>query len=190
MNLGELEAQFRPSRLHQAAGYIMVVLIFGCGSYFLIYCATKLIRQHDRLPGIGGKGETLFSLGFGCVFGIGMMVASIFLLRWLRSVASLSVFLGENGFCVIRDQRVEVYTWDQIRWVLETVSIESPPLLVPPLNRILPKTTSRSFIIYRYDGTEFGFDRSYLKDHYVFADLVKQKTDQLGIFWKIVEVRD
>lgn len=186
LQIGELKRMFRPNLINQIAGYIIVLLIMGGGCFFLITCVLKLI-QAEQMPVFVKKGESLFSLTIGCFFGTGMIVSSIFLFRWLKSIASLRVFLGEDGFCVIRDQRVEVFTWEQIDFVEETVHYESPPLLVFPLNRLLPKIKSRSFLMRRKDGYEFGFNANHFRDHATFADLVKREMIIREIPWLVEE---
>ncbi|QDV50740.1 hypothetical protein [Gimesia fumaroli] len=184
--IGEVQQMFRPNRNNQMAGYIIVSFLLMVGCCLLFMCAFKLSRA-EQMPLFVEKGESLYSLSIGCVFGAGMIIASLFLFHWLRSIASLRVFLGDEGFCMIRDQRVEVFIWDQIALAEETALYERPRGPLNLLDGEIPKIRSQSFCIVREDGYEFKFNSNHLQNHDRFASLVKWQMRIRDIPWLVEE---
>jgi hypothetical protein len=121
------------------------------------------------------------------VLGVGLMIAGVFLIRWMRSLFSLRVRIGQNGFSVTEPETTQVVAWEEISSVQETHLYERPPLLKGVAKYALPKMKSKSFIVKIKEGEPFAFDGNTIKGHGKLAQMIKEETDRRTVPWEIVE---
>jgi hypothetical protein len=188
--LGEIKREFRPGLENLIAGIIIGLLMIGGGCTLMYFATNGVIESGGALPFWTGKGEKGWSwgaVGIAAAMGIGLAIGGFFLIRWVRSLFSFRVRIGQNGFAVIDKQTVRVFGWEDIISVQETHLHERPPLLKGVAKYALPEMTSKSFFVKIKEGEPFAFDGNTIKGHSKLAKMIKEETERRNIPWEIVE---
>jgi len=136
------------------------------------------------------KGPSWLALAFGVVGGVMMVVMAIYFIILVRFLSPLSVYVCRDGFfTVYREKpgvcRIDVFRWDQIDWVQETVKQEYFPLK-GVAKYAAPMGKYRSCLVHRKDGLEFVFDGDTVKKVGKLARLVQKQINERGIPWHVV----
>ncbi len=185
--IGKLERTYRPSAANLVAGVILGVLLIGAGATVLYLTIKEVIDRRGQLPFSAERDACWISVSLATAFGVGSVIGGSILVRWIRSLSSLQVHLGSDGFVVSRRDRQQVFPWDQIAYVKETHVYERPPVLKGPAKLMLPKIKSRRYLVRRDDEEEFTFDGNTLRYHVEFAEMLQAHLGGRNIPWEIVE---
>lgn len=186
--IGSLQRTFKPGMDNLIAGIIIGLLLIGGGGTIVYFAIKGIIARRGDLPFWAERGWSWGTVALSTILSIGLAIAGVFLIRWMRSLLSLRVHLGDLGFAVTLRKGSQTYLWNQIASVTETHIYERPPLLKGPAKLLLPKTQSKSYSVKRNDDEEFGFTATSLKGHEEFAEMIKTQIDGQGIPWEITEV--
>ncbi|MCE9553056.1 MAG: hypothetical protein K8T91_06715 [Planctomycetes bacterium] len=187
-HLGEITDEFAPGRDNVIAGMIIGLLMIGGGG-FLLYLMTKgLVKSHADLPFWAEKGWCWFAVLGMSVLGGGFIIGGVYMIRYMRSLLTLQVHVGQHGFSVLENHVRRVYAWDDIQAVEETHLYERPPLLKGAAKYFLPKVMSRSFAVKHSDGETFKFNGTSIKQHIALADTIRSHIDPSQVPWEILEV--
>src|SRR5437773_1200699 len=99
--LGEIRKEFKPGLENIIAGTIIGLLMIGGGCAAVYFSSNGVIESGGKLPFWTKKGQKGWSWGAPGIFaaiGIGLIIGGFFLIRWLRSLFSFRVIIGQNGF--------------------------------------------------------------------------------------------
>jgi hypothetical protein len=188
--LGEIRREFKPGLENLVAGIIIGLLMVGGGCAAVFFSTNGVIESGGSLPLWTEKGQKGWSWGAAGIFaalGVGLIIGGLFLIRWVRSLFSFRVRIGQNGFSVIDKRTARVVGWEDIQSVQETHLYERPPLLKGVAKYALPKMMSKSYIVKLKQGEPFAFDGNTIKGHSKLAQLIKEETERRNIPWEIVE---
>jgi len=188
--LGEIKRVFKPGLENLVAGIVLGLLLIvgGCALVFLgisgvIESGGNLAVWTER----DQKGWSWGAAGAFAALGLGLVVGGILLIRWVRSLFSFRLCVGQNGFVVSDKKGERVVGWDDIVSVQETHLYERPPILKGPAKYALPKTMSKSFIVIVKQGEPVAFDGNTIKGHSKLAKMIQEETGRRNIPWEIVE---
>jgi hypothetical protein len=186
-DLGEIRKEFKPGLENLIAGTVIGLLLFGGGCAAVFFSAKGVVESHGDLPVWAERGWCWGAAAIFTALGIGLVVGGFFLIRWMRSLSSLRVRVGRNGFAVTERDVTRVFAWQDILSVQETHLYERPPILKGVAKYALPKMLSKSFLVVANGRQGFGFDGNTIKGHTKLAQLIKAETDRLNIPWEVVE---
>jgi hypothetical protein len=186
--LGEIKREFKPGLENLVAGIVIGLLLIGGGFAAVFFSTKSVVDSGGNLPFWAERGWCWGAAGLFGALGVGLMVGGYFLIRWVRSLFSFRVRVGQNGFAVTQQKATQVFAWDGILSVQETHLYERPPILKGVAKYALPKMMSKSFLIVMKDRASFGFDGNTTKGHTKLAQMIKEETDRRNIPWEIVEV--
>ena len=188
--LGEIRREFKPGLENIVAGIVIGLLLIGGGCAAIVDSTKGVLDSGGTLPFWTEKGQRGWSWGAAGLFvllGIGLMVGGFILIHWVRSLSSIRVRIGQNGFSVIDKGTARVFAWDDIVSVQETHLYERPPILKGVAKYALPKTMSKSFIVKMKQDEPFAFDGNSIKGHSKLAQMIKEETEPRNILWEIVD---
>ena len=185
--IGDIQRTFKPGADNLVAGIIISLLLIGGGSA-IGYAATKgVIDSRGQLPLWVEKGWCWGAVAMAGAIAVGLVVGGVYLIGWIRSLSSLRVHVGADGFAVSGRDEETSFNWAQIASVTETHLYERSPLVKGPAKLLLPQKKSTSFVIRRDDGGEFALDGNTLREHEAFADIIRSRLEGRGIQWDVVE---
>jgi hypothetical protein len=188
--LGEIRREFKPGLDNLIAGIILGLLLIGAGCAAVYFSTKGVLESEGPLPFWTAEGQTGWSwgaVGLLSLLGIGLMIGGFFLIRWIRSLFSLRVRIGQNGFAVTDKNTTLIVVWEDILSIQETHLYERPPVLKGVAKYMLPKMMSKSFIVNIKDREPFAFDGNTIKGHSKLAQMIKEETDRRNIPWQTVE---
>src|SRR5262245_13702878 len=160
--LGDPIAIFKPGMQNLVAGIIIGLLMVTGGGALSAFAIREAIVNGDRLPWYAEKGSCLLAVFGMAAIGLVLAGAGVALILWVKGLFSLRVLVCPAGFLCIRRKELQVFPWDQIERVQETVTQEHFPLK-GIAKYAAPMGKSRSFVVRRCDGVEFGFDGNTVK---------------------------
>jgi hypothetical protein len=183
IEIGRVRQEFKPGLENLIAGVIIGLLLIG-GSCAITFFAVKAVFENrGHLAFWVDKGPSWGAVLIMSAIAIAMIVGGTFLIRWMRSLWSLHVYLGEKGFAVSQQHHLDLFIWNQISSVTETHVFERPPVLKGPAQLLLPKAKSKRFLVTREDEKQFPFDGNAIRSHEMLATFIKRETDKLGVPW-------
>jgi hypothetical protein len=185
--IGRLRQEFKPGLENLIAGVIIGLLLIGGGCAIILFGAKEIFESRGRLPYWADKGPSWGAVLIMSAIAVGMIIGGTFLIRWMRSLWSLHVYLGEKGFAVSQQHNLDLFIWNQIAQVTETHVYERPPVLKGAAQFLLPKVKSKRYLVTRKDEKQFPFDGNAIRGHEMLAGLIKKQTDPVGVPWAIVE---
>jgi hypothetical protein len=188
LEIGSMQRTFKPGADNLIAGAIIGLLMIGSGSTIAHFATKSVIERRGQLPFWAEEGWCWGAVALCVLLSVGLVIGGGFLIRWLWSLSSLQVHVGDDGFAVTRRDGQQLFMWDRIVHVKETHMYERPPILKGPVTLLLPKMKSKSYSVRRDDQEEFAFDGNTLRGHEAFAELLKARVDGRNIPWEIVEV--
>ncbi|HTU93379.1 MAG TPA: hypothetical protein VMF69_25080 [Gemmataceae bacterium] len=156
--LGEIRREFKPGLENLVAGIVIGLLLIVGGCVLTGFSIKGAIESGGNLPLWTEKGQRGWSwgaVGIAGALGIGLMIGGFVLIYWMRSLFSLQVRVGQNGFAVIEKKSIQIIAWEEIESVRETHLYERPPLLKGVAKYALPKLMSKIFMV-RIKGHEPG----------------------------------
>jgi hypothetical protein len=187
LEIDRVRQEFKPGLENLIAGVIIGLLLIGGACTIIVFAVKGVFENRGRLPFWVDKGPSWGAMIIMSAIAIAMIVGGTFLIRWMRSLWSLHVYLGEKGFAVSQEHNVDLFIWNQIAGVTETYVFERPPILKGPAQLLLPKVKSKRFLVTRKDEKQSVFDGNAIRSHELLAKFIKRQTDPLGIPWSIVE---
>lgn len=188
--LGEIKREFKPGRENLVAGIILGLLLIVGGCALTCFSIKGAVESGGNLPvwtEKGQKGWSWGAVGINAALGIGLMIGGFALIYWMRSLFSLCVCVGQNGFAVIEKRTTRIIAWEEIESVQETHLYERPPILKGVAKYALPKLMSKIFMVKIKGHEPFGFDANTIQGHAQLAQMIKEETDGRKIAWEIVE---
>jgi|HubBroStandDraft_5_1064220.scaffolds.fasta_scaffold396801_1 hypothetical protein len=186
-DIGEIKEKFKPGIDNLIAGVIIGLLMIGGGCAAIWFSVRGIIRSPVPVPFFAERGECWAATILFVVLGVGLIVGGVFLIKGMRSLSSLRVSVGANGFAVTRRSATEFFAWDEIDAVQETHLFERPPVLKGVAKYALPKVMSQSFRVEMRNQESFGFDATSIKRHLDLAKMIKEQADRRNLPWTIVE---
>jgi hypothetical protein len=188
--LGKQKIQFKPSSSELIAGTIIGILMTGSGATLVFFPVRSFGRSNYALPFFAEHGESVFSVGLLVLLGVAAFVGGIALVLWMRSLLSFRVVVCENDFYVGRRDKREIYTWDKIVSVRETVLTQHIPIVKGVARRAMPTTMNHSYVVLRSDGEEFAFNGTTVKGVKGLAGIIRRHTSKYEVPWEVVEEHD
>jgi hypothetical protein len=185
--LGEIRYEFKPGVENLVAGAIIGLLMIGGGGFLTFLAIQGAIESGGDLPFWVDRGWCWGAVGLMTLIGCGLILGGFFLIRWIRSIRTLHVCVGENGFSVTEKKTTQVFAWPEIASVQETHLYERPPVIKGAAKYLIPKIKSQSYIVKRRDQFEFGFNGNTIKGHLALAEMIKLETNARNVPWNVVE---
>jgi hypothetical protein len=184
-DIGAVRSEFKPALENTVAGFIIGLLMIGGGCAGICFLVNAVIQSGGNPPLWAEKGWCWGAVGILGALAVGLIAGGVFLVRWMRSLFSLRVRVGLNGFSLIRKGETQVIAWSDI------VSVEETHLYEPVASGLakyaLPKVMSESFTLKLKDREPFTFDVNTIRGHLLLAQMIKRETDKRSIPWEIVE---
>ncbi len=166
----------------------LLAILGGCVLGYLV--ANGVMESGGDLPFWDRPGWCWVAVaGIGLISAM-LIVGGLLLICWIWGLSSLSVYVGDYGFAVVRSSGIEIFLWDNIAFVRETHIFERPPIFHWPLVLLLPRFMSKTFLIHRRDGKEFVLDGNTARGHEKLATMIQEETEPRGVPWQIVEMSD
>jgi hypothetical protein len=185
--LGEIKREFKPGLENLVAGIIIGLLLIAAGCATLFFPIKGVIESGGVWNEKDPKGWPWGAAAFVAAIGAGLVIGGILLIRWIRSLFSFRLRVGQNGFAVSDKKSVRIFGWDDIVSVQETQVYERPPILKGVAKYALPKSLSKSFVVKVKQGDPVAFDGNTIKGHSKLAQMIKEETERRSIPWEIVE---
>jgi hypothetical protein len=176
----------RPSLANRFAAAILGLLLIAGGLALagfivkLTFTGPPSATRQDLWAGI------LLGL-LGVVFSLLLIAGGIALLYFAWRLFSLRVAICSEGFYCTARGETDVFAWDEIVAVEETVVHESLPLVKGPAKHLMPKVTSRSYVVKRCDGKEFNLDDNILSRPLALVAPLRAATLKRKTPWKVVD---
>jgi hypothetical protein len=183
--LGDPIATFKPGMENLVAGVIIGLLMVIGGGALSAFAIREAIINGDRLPWFAEKGSCLAAVVAMGVIGLMLAGAGLVLIYWVKGLFSLRVLVCPAGFLCVRRTELQVFPWIQIERLQETVTQEYFPLK-GIAKYAAPIGKSRSFVVRRRDGVEFGFDGNTVKNLNTLARLLEEQSRHRSIPWEVV----
>jgi uncharacterized protein DUF6585 len=184
-HLGDPVATFQPGMENLVAGIIIGLLMVAGGGTLAAFAVREAVLNGAHLPWWAETGSCLIAvIGMGAI-GLLVAAAGVAVILWVRGLFSLRVLVSQGGFVCVRRKEVQVFPWDQVERVRETVTQEYFPLQ-GVAKYAAPMDTSRSFVVRRRDGLEFAFDGNAVKKVNTLAKMIEEAARERGIPWDIV----
>jgi Protein of unknown function (DUF3592) len=181
---------FKPGLENMVAGLILGGLLMAGGGAALFFMGQVVIREGKDLPWHREIGHCWLSVLLLSALGLGALVGGTFLIRWIRRLYSLRVLICPKGLVQVDRLETLACRWEDVAEIQETVLREHLPLLKGGLKYALPSGSSKSYVVRRRDGKEFGFDRNCIKGLRRLAEHLRREAESRGIPWKTVEESD
>lgn len=184
--LGDPIATFKPGLENLIAGIIIGSLMAAAGGALSAFSIREAIVNGHRLPWRAEEGSSLFAVFGMAAIGLVLAGVGVALILWVKGLFSLRVLVCPAGFVCVRRGEVQVFPWDRIELVQETVTREYFPL-AGVAKYAAPMGESRSFVVRRRDGVEFRFDGNTVNKLNTLARMIGEATSQRAIPWDFVE---
>jgi hypothetical protein len=188
-SLGSPTGQYRPGLANLVAGIIIGCLLIGGGVAILFITIRDFARSGGRIPLAAEQGISWVAVGIASLFVIGLLFGGFSLIRWVRSTSMLRVYVCPDGFYYVCRTKTVAFPWDRISSVRETILHERLPLATGIAKHAMPMNTSRSFLVRRIGGEEFGFDGNTLQGHERLGEILRDEARKRDIRWEVVEQR-
>ncbi len=184
--IGKIRREFKPALENVVAGFIIGLLMIGGGCVLVYLAVNGVIESRGNLPFWVEKGWCWGAVGILGALAIGLIGGGVFLIRWMRSLASLRVRVGFNGLSVTQKNGTQIMAWPDI------VSVQETHLYEPMARRgvakyALPEVMSEIFLLRIKDRDPFLFNVHTIRGHVMLAHMIKKETDKLNIPWEIEE---
>jgi hypothetical protein len=186
--LGEPISEFRPGFDNLIAGVILAFLLAGVCCLGLTWLLIDTSRNWRTMPLFVEKGSCWLAFLLGSALCLGGLVTASFLLRWVRRTWTLKVRFHPGGLSVENASKVELYPWDDIAAVTETIDHERLPLAHGAASFLMPSKISYSYLVARSDGCSYLFTGNIVRDILGFARRLREETDERSIPWEVQEV--
>lgn len=187
-SLGAVKQEFRPAISNVIAGYILA-LIAAAGGCFVAKWLYGEIAQANffHMPlwaehGMSWGVAAVVSLAILFLFALsGLLIAFMWSLRGYR------VTVHEHGLMVGRNSDRQPYPWDATAEIVEHVVYERMPIVKGVAKLLVPKVTSRYYVLQCSDGQKLAFNGNTVKDLPRLAIALKNAAMRHNIPWRIVE---
>ncbi len=186
--IGEIRREFKPGIERIAAGVLIGLLLIGAGCALIFLPANGVAESGGNLPfSKEGPGWSWAAAGLMAAIGAGLAAGGFFLIRWVLSLLSFRVRIGEKGVAVFRKKAVRVFVWDDIELVQETHLYQGLPVVKGVARHALPKMMSKRFVVRMKQGEPFAFDADTIRGPSQLAKMIREETEPRNIPWEIVE---
>jgi hypothetical protein len=186
-SLGAPVSQHAPSPANKIAGVIISLLLVGGGLAIAWFVIRGLVETGGQMPFYAEKGWCWFAVVLGGAIAVFLFFAGIALFYYVWNLFSLRVLSCPDGFYCVQGEQTDVFAWDEIVSVQETVSRESLPLVKGAARHLMPRITSQSYLVKRCDGKEFAFDGNIMPRVQALAVPLRVATQKRSIPWSTVE---
>ncbi len=180
-SLGKLEETFKPSLANVAAGVILGLGLVIGGIALAVYIALKPAGPNET------SGDHFAKYAIMAVGGLLLPLMGGALVFGMRELAAHRVLLHEHGFQYLSGKSVDVCHWQDVTEIREVFTHEELKVAKLPGAKI--KQVSRSFVVLRSDGKEFGFDGNSINRLTHFGEWLKYASGQFEIPWREVETK-
>ncbi len=186
--IGEIRREFKPGIETIVAGVLMGLLLIGAGCALIYLPANGIAESGGNLPfWKEGRGWSWAAAGLMAAIGAGLIAGGLLLLRWMLSLLSFRVRVGEKGIAVFRKKQVRFIGWDDIASVQETHLYQRPPVVKGVAKYALPEVRSKRFVVRMKHGDPFAFDADSIRGPSQLAKMIREETEPRNIPWEIVE---
>lgn len=176
---------FRPAMANIVAGIIIGLLMIAGGGTILGFSIREAIVNGSKMEWFADNGQCLAAVFGFMAIGLVLAGGGAGLIIWVRGLALFRVVVADRGFFCAKRNDVEIFDWDNIASVQESVQQEYFPLK-GVAKYAAPMGKSRSFVVRRKDGVEFPFDGNTVKKLSTLAKIIELNVRQRGIPWEVV----
>jgi len=184
-SLGASISVHEPSRANKGAGFLLSILFFIGGFALVCVAVGQLANARGQLPIWAQRGDSWISEMFVILFGCFLIGCGLFLWRLSQKLFSLRIVIGERGFCVFENSTTDIFTWDDISAINETILHERLP--IGPAALLMPTKTSRTYTVRRRDGKEFRFHPTNMPNLDALATPLAKAAKERNISWQTTE---
>ena len=118
---------------------------------------------------------------FLCVAGA---IVTCFFMMMVKSMWSLRFQFCAEGFLRENGEKVEVFPWNEVVLITETQLHERVPIVKGPASLLIPRYTSRSYVVLMADETTCRFDGDSVRELKKLGELLRirgeRARDRLG----------
>lgn len=175
---------FKPAAANILAGFVFIFL-FAVGaigvSSFLLF---RVIKANFNLPFYDEDQLAWLWVILLSLAPIGMLVGAATCTILVRNLLSFRLYCCPAGFYIIRHGEIQVFRWEEVSRITETVFRERIHL---QHNLKLPAGASRSYLIERQDGHEETLDGNSIRRLVKFSQILRAEAEARGIPWKVEE---
>jgi hypothetical protein len=189
--LGGAAELFQAGKENLVAGLIISFLLIGGAIVIVFFLAKSVINAGGDLPFWSEKDMSWGVVALGTLGILVMLLCALGLILYVKFLSTLQVFVCRNGFfSVIRldagKLAIDVFRWDQIESVQETVKQEYLPLK-GVAKYAAPAGKARSYVVNRKDGKQFTFDGDSVKKVGKLARILQRQLGERGVPWNVAE---
>ena len=152
--LGEPISVIRPW-VFPIVGVILFPLCFAGAGGMLYFSIPEIVINDGNLSFYTRNGHGWFSVIIFTILAVCLFAFGVFWLISAWQAFRSRIYLCPHGFHVIEGRKTQIFAWDDIVYVQETIFWSRPPLLVPPLLYLIPKTPKSNYTIYHVEGWKF-----------------------------------
>jgi hypothetical protein len=187
--LGSLTANFKPDLANFVAGIILCVLAVAGGIAILVWMVQFVINRGGDLPWMLPRDKddlSWFLVGLMVFAGCALALLGFEFLQRARRVQFFHLFICRDGFVTVEKRKAEVFRWDEIALILESVKQEYFPLKMG-LKYLFPLGKNHKYLVRSKDGREVQFDREVVPQIEKLKRLLQQEANKRGIEWRSEE---
>ena len=190
--LGDLIEEFRPAKASIVAGIIISIMLFaGEQPAFVVEAIREAYLADWRLPLQNDFRWSWLEVGGVSAGGVALAVGGVFLVRYMRRLASRGVAVCENGFRYCSRGVVENVQWAQVSRVREEILPERGPTLGGPVKlliQIMVTSESVRYVVITQSGKRFEFDGNSIRAIERFRKLLLAQSIRHSFPWEYVQV--
>lgn len=187
-SLGKRIYEQKASTANLIAGIILGILMVAGGVTIATFAVREVVNVRANLPLYAEHGMSWAAAGLMLLLGGGLAVGGVWLVLWAKSMFSFRLVVCSDGFYYQKKGETDVFAWQEIVSVQETIAHERLPIVKGAARHLMPTKTSRGYRVRRCDAKEFFFDANVLSRPSLLAGPLATAAQARGIPWQTREV--
>lgn len=189
-SLGKRVYEQKASTANLIAGIILGILMVAGGVTLATVAIREIVSVRGNLPLYAEHGMSWVAAGLMVLPVGGLAIGGAWLILWATSMLSFRLVVCTDGFYFQQKGETNVFAWQEIASVEETIAHERLPIVKGVARHLMPTKTSRAYLVRRCDAKEFFFDSNVLSRPSLLAGPLATAAEARGIPWRTREVAE